>query len=563
MKILHRCFLLVVLLVMVGCAALPFQSQPGEKSREVLLKKGVAPAQVALDKELQNDKTNQLLYLMNSGLLHHLAHEYEESNRKLSEAAWLANDLQVQRAQHMVSAALTNPEVAPYAGTVYERVFIHYYQALNYLYLVEKADGAKNRQKMLEAARVEARKVDILLNALQSEKGSYDEVVEDEDGRLFKKIFDVVRALEGRKHDPDWLVYREDAYIRYTEGLIYESNGEYNEARIAYQKAAKLYEKGYAKQYALNREIVEQAWFDAIRMMRWVGGYASEWPKLAKSKLSAASRARLDSFKRGASQLVVISHLDIIPQRQELNLHLTVDELAKQLVLRPVFTGTPHEKRAQQAWFHNMYSDTGLLDAVINYNQGGVFGAVDGAFTKRITLAPVWGLVKDIDGLLGSLQIGARVTVPYYAPVEPPFGATEVFVGDQLLGKLVDAESLALIALQEQLLNANSELRESLARELVKMVSCVTAAGKAASVLCAIGNAITSGSEARNWLNLPSAIRVQRFPVKPGNHVVKVVTHSLKGGVYHSNDAMVNIEKGEMKILRTRAISSLSGRLSR
>ena len=59
----------------------------------------------------------------------------------------------------------------------------------------------------------------------------------DDEGKLFSQLMKIFGVLAGQVIDKDKLIYREDAYVRYMNGLIYEINGELDSARIAYQKA--------------------------------------------------------------------------------------------------------------------------------------------------------------------------------------------------------------------------------------------------------------------------------------------------------------------------------------
>ena len=55
--------------------------------------------------------------------------------------------------------------------------------------------------------------------------------------------------------DGEKLLYRQDAWVNYTIGLSFETNQEWDNARISYQKSAELYEQAYQKQYQLSEEI--------------------------------------------------------------------------------------------------------------------------------------------------------------------------------------------------------------------------------------------------------------------------------------------------------------------
>lgn len=520
-----------------------------------------------MEKSLKPDGDDRLLHHMELGLLKHLAGRYKESNRHLAQAERIADNLYTRNVGDMLSVAMSNPRNGPYRGADFERVFIHYYRSLNYLMLAV-AKGAGGREALLESAAVEARKVDVLLGALVRERGDYGDS-RDEQSRSFSKMMDVFRVLAGRRHDPDWLTYREDAYLRYVTGLIYELNGSLDDARIAYQKAAELYESGYAKQYGLGQKMAELAWFDTIRMMRQGGGWESEWPALARKKLSAASRKRLESFGADTAQVVVIQHLGLVPHRGELDLRLSINKRTRELVLIPLYGNGP-ERKGKFVWFQAMYADRGLLGLVKNYQSSGVVGAVVGTVSKRFPLSPVWNLVEDLklDEALGD-GIGTRVTVPYYPPIDTAYGASELWLDGSRSASMVDAQSLAQLALQEQILAAGGDLSEAVAREALKSVLANEASKSAANGNEGVATlfkfagklavAASSAAETRNWLTLPQGIRVQRLALSPGKHKLTIRTSAAGGGLYHESEKRLKLTAGEMRVITVQSLIAPRG----
>lgn len=514
-------------------------------------------ARAAIQKNIKDDGKDRLLYYMEIGLIDHLSGKYQASNSALSQAARIGEELETTRASDLLKVALTSPRSGAYRGTQFERAFIHYYKTLNYTFLA--AENVSQRQKFMEDARIEARKVDIMLTALQNEEGNYKDV-KDNEGKIFTKLMKLFDALQGRTLDKNWLVYREDAYIRYVTGLTYEANGEFDDARIAYQQAAELYEQGYAKQYSLGSEITEQAWFDVIRMMKRAGGYEGEWPTLSEKKLSESMRGRLKLFKPEMAQLVVITHTGMIPERREMNIHLTLDLPRKELVLRPILTGTRQEKNDQASWFFAMYSDRGLLGLISNYQTRGLYGSLDGLRSKRMGLGMSWGLAQSINLPQALAGLGARVTVPYYSPNPAVFTQADVWLDGQHQGRMIKAESIGQLALQEQLLGADKDLKMALARELSKSMTCELLGNLFAVQACKIVGMVTSQAETRNWLTLPDTISIKRIPVEAGVHRVRVLTRRADNrGVYHESEQEVEVKNGSITFLRERVLPRPAG----
>jgi len=512
-------------------------------------------ARTSIKGQLKNDGKDRLLYHMEIGLIDHLDGKYESSNQSLTLASNIGETLETTRAGDIMKVAFTSPRMGDYRGTLFERAFIHYYKNLNYTLLA--ASDPSRRQEYLEGARIESRKVDIMLTALQNEEGTYQDV-EDKEKGLFVKLMKIFDTLQGRTLDKDWLVYREDAYIRYMTGLTYEGNGEFDDARIAYQQAAELYEKGYAKQYQLGLEITEQAWFDTIRMMKRAGGFKNDWPALAEKKLSAAMHKELKSFTRDSAQLVVITHTGMIPKRQEMNIQMRLDASTQELVLRPVLTGTPQEKNDQASWFFSMYSDRGLLGLISNYQTRGLYGSLDGLRSKRLSIGAVWVLAEKTKLTKAAAGLGVRVTVPFYSPNPADFRETELWLDGKKQGTMIKAESLAQLALQEQLLGADKDLKMALARELTKSIACEWLGNEFFVKACQLAAAVTSQAETRNWLTLPYDISVKRISLEPGVHRVKLLTQKVQGGVYHNITREIDVKKGGLVVLRERVLHRLA-----
>ncbi|MCF6219158.1 MAG: hypothetical protein L3J62_09255 [Gammaproteobacteria bacterium] len=562
--------LLLVAIAASGCVIIPEKSPPtllGDAVRA----NNFAEAQKSIA-GIYDDKKNRALMLMEVGLVDYLSKDHQQSIHKLNQAEVLTDEAETKRASEYLKSIMAGPTSLSYGGALFERAFIHYYKAMNFLLLANNRTG-NAREDALEGARVEARKIDRLLNSIQDQEPTYDEAKEGKES-IFKQMTLLLRGLYGRTLDRDALAYREDAYIRYMEGVIYESNGELDSARIAYQTAATLYEKGYAKQYGLGQAIVEMAWFEVIRVMKKAGGYRNEVAELTKSKLSKEMKQRLDTFDQGSAQLVVINHIGFAPKPKEMMLRLQLDTHTKELILTPAILNPhllsaandvgPVELKEQLTWFNEMYSDRGLVDILSNYKKRGAFGVARGLTEKRISIDSLWSLAEDT-GLVSGLDWGgAIVQVPYLGSIATNFDSSQVTLDGQVKGSMVAAESIATIALQQQLLGAGRGLRAALARELTKISFCSQVAKSAgggfkseiAEKVCILGFSMVSGADTRSWSTLPHTIMIQRYPVEAGQHTVTVTTSRTGGGIFHQAEYEIEIKKGQLMVLNNRAVST-------
>jgi len=143
-----------------------------------------------------------VLCLMNAGLQAHYARKFKESNKLLAQAEAGIEDLFTKSLSSEAAALMINDTMVPYRGEDFESVMTNLFMALNYIFLGKRDD-----------ALVEARKVDNKLNVINA------------------------------RYKPDQQnVYKEDAFVRFVMGLLYESNKETNDAFISYRNAEKTYE---------------------------------------------------------------------------------------------------------------------------------------------------------------------------------------------------------------------------------------------------------------------------------------------------------------------------------
>lgn len=135
------------------------------------------------------------LYLLEEGMLLHMAGEYEQSNTHLAEARDRMDALDPFSFSESVASVTIGEGLRSYVGPPFERITLHVVRAFNFIAL-DDWDGA----------RVEALQIDRRLNAMR--------------GSGF---------------------YRDDPFARYVSGIIFEQLGERSDALIAYRKAYETY----------------------------------------------------------------------------------------------------------------------------------------------------------------------------------------------------------------------------------------------------------------------------------------------------------------------------------
>jgi hypothetical protein len=164
------------------------------------------------EKDLDNNgliqkPRNKLLYLMEKGRVAHLNGQYELSNKYFNNADQLL-DSGLNGVADAAVGLLVNSMSQTYKGEDFEKFMVHYYKALNYLYL-----------NNIEDAIVEARRI-----TLQAQD-------------------------QGDKFNNKDNRYSNDAFALMFQGMLYERNNDVNNAFISYRNAAEIYLKSPDQTY--------------------------------------------------------------------------------------------------------------------------------------------------------------------------------------------------------------------------------------------------------------------------------------------------------------------------
>jgi hypothetical protein len=150
--------------------------------REVEQNLGVRNYAEAIDRLEKNEEhfgeKNEVLFNVEMGSLMHYAARYGESNQRFLAAERRMEELYTRSVSTEAAAMILNDNLIPYEGEDFEKVIVNLYLALNFAQMGD-----------VEAALVEARKVDLKLNQYS-------------------------REYEGKN------VYKQDAFVRYVMGVL-------------------------------------------------------------------------------------------------------------------------------------------------------------------------------------------------------------------------------------------------------------------------------------------------------------------------------------------------------
>lgn len=253
---------------------------------------------------------DRVLYLLNKAILQRMNGDYAASNMAFEQAKTLIEERSTTSITEQTSAFLINDATRSYVGEPFEQVLIHLYKALNYLELGD-----------LDAARVEALQVDLQLR-------------------------------EFAQNDED-TVYNENAFARYLSGIIYEDQGEWSDAMIAYRKAYQAY-KNHSNQPNLDLPIFLQK--DLLRLAEQQG-LTDELEKF-KNEFSVNSWQDLASLQQ-QGELIFIYHNGLAPiKREHSQLHPNPHSRRLIAISLPYYETRPTVVTMARIYLDDVHTDT-------------------------------------------------------------------------------------------------------------------------------------------------------------------------------------------------------------
>ncbi|WP_027359560.1 COG3014 family protein [Desulforegula conservatrix] len=196
--------LFICILLISGCApVIDYKS-----ASRMLATRDCEGAKQILSQDKYGSK-NQLLFLMDSGILNMQCGDYKKAVDFFSKASELGDDLWTESVSSNILSFVTNDLVLPYQGEDFERVMLPLFSGLCYMKL-----------DRYDEALVDFKKLDIILGEMNSRYDSKN-------------------------------IYKEDALARYLGGALYESFGKYDDAFIDYYKAFRIY-RDYQRDYGMK-----------------------------------------------------------------------------------------------------------------------------------------------------------------------------------------------------------------------------------------------------------------------------------------------------------------------
>ena len=232
--------LLLIAAGLGGCAStsvfLPYPERATAYRQAIASSSFQAPLK---DLDGRRHNADKLLFMMERGRLDQLAGDTDASLADYAEAIaayHASDDRAVISASHTLAlgaAMISNDNSIPYEGEPYERIFLHQFQALNY---VAKGDitGALVEVRRANSLQEEAREAHQKL--LDEAKSDADKKSVKVDASKYQSYFAPLDDAANRVKDSF-----QNAYTFYTSGLLYEAAGKPDDAYIDYKRALEIF----------------------------------------------------------------------------------------------------------------------------------------------------------------------------------------------------------------------------------------------------------------------------------------------------------------------------------
>ena len=294
--------------VFLGCSG-PMAHYAGIE-RSLLVGQPAQAIQIMQAAKEEYGTKNRLLFLMDQGMVFHLAGQYAESNAVLEEAHLLIEDLYTKRLRDEASSLLLNEARQPYVGAPHEHVMVNVVKALNYA-----------AQQQWDEALVEARRIDHRLNVLSDKEEGKD-------------------------------TYHEDPFARYLVGLLYEIAGDTNNAYVGYRKAEQVYQEGQVWTRVPLPDVLKS---DLIRTANRLGlheeakRYQEHYPEVAYQQEVSQNRQ--------LAQLVVLTYHGHGPKKEDLfiDVPISLDALRLVALTKPGLRGSTRKTRGGEALLYGIH----------------------------------------------------------------------------------------------------------------------------------------------------------------------------------------------------------------
>ncbi len=390
-----------------------------------------------------------LPYLFERGTLLYLNGDYAGCQTAFATAETVVDDLYTRSLSREAARLIFNDTAQAYRGELFERVWVHYYRALAFL-----ADGQRS------GAAVEGRAA-----------------VED-----LQRMADT---------GSDEAKYRNDPFLQYFSGLLYEMDGELNDAWINYVAAERLYQAvdiyGVNAPEGLARDLIRAG--ERLGFREEAAVYRERYPEAAKVPVA-----------EGLTEVLLLVDTGIVPGK------------ISQRMDFPIFEGGDEDEDA--AW----------TTAALAYDNWHYRESRNLELDYILSIAlPAVDVGRDAPRL--SWSTGERS------------------------GRLETAADLGALSRQCLEDRYGSVMIRTVARALLKYWAKEKVEekhGKGWGLVTDILGSVTEVADTRSWSTLPEHVHMARLFLPPGEHRVNIQGGGLIG------EGLVTAEAGRLNFVALR-----------
>ncbi len=310
------------LLVPCGCAVITEYPRQMHASLVDFEAGRLVASYQAVEKDY-GQRLNQLLYLLEGGMILHSKGALAESNEVFTRAEQIIRNhreravISLGQSTAQLGSLLVNEKTLPYQGEPFEQVLLHTFKATNFLFMGDH-----------EGARVEIRRS----FAVQQENRRLHEKelerLEREAARTGIRSNVLLPDVERHYRDQAEIVSRaanpyEDPFAYYVSALVYEMNREYNDALIDLRRVESL------------RSGVPFVQNDLLRMARLAG-----IPDTVPRSIPSALEPRL-IHRETEGELLFIFACGMAPRKREIRVNLPIPNVGIVSLAFPKYESIP------------------------------------------------------------------------------------------------------------------------------------------------------------------------------------------------------------------------------
>jgi len=393
--------------------------------------------------EQASGSKDQLLALLARGQILYYAGQYEQSNEAFAGAERLAEDLYTRSVSAGALSLISNDNALDYRARPYEMAMVQFYRGLNYIALGQR-----------DEAVVEARRAS---------------------QRLQRYTAATVSALP-EVAASDLELINDNAFMQYFSGMLYDWDGDLDDAFVSYRQAALSYQRSAA---LLRVDIPASLAGDLER----VGGRLGFGDELASLRAAcpdvfAAGEPR--SRRRGDGEVVVLLETGFVPRKVETGFSF------------PIFSGQAYDDPEYWSW-------------------------------------QIWAGMGDMHAFASGhkVEYWATVMMPDLA-AEGPGPVAGARVRAALGGEPVLTSRVANLRQQTRVTFTAEQpaiFFKTVLRGLTKYLAsrgAGKAAGDWAQLLVNLAGVATETADTRSWLTLPEHVHLARLSLPPGRYDLEV-----------------------------------------